>query len=780
MGVVGRLNQYASMLASEFDEYSMSENLVAASNFTSGWSTNNSPTTTFNVATSPDGSINAFRIAAPAAVGSGIFDLISLTSGTVYTYSLFVKAVSGSNTFYIGNDRTSETRIQINTSTGVASSIIGSPTNITSTSYPDSWYRVSFTFTANFSGAHSFVMYNFSANANTWLVYGPQIERGSVLTDYTPTTGTAKTNTIQNSNISQRGIYYSTSFDENTSITTLSANVFAPYDPVYDEFGGTFFGPGQGRYMRQNINKNVVVYNEIDEITDFRDIVRTGMVLDLDVGMNSSFNNVGTIWNDLTNSRSSSLAVGQQAYTTAGTYTFTVPDECTSISAVVVGGGGGGAGCDGNQVRGETNNGGGGGGLAYGTIAVTPGEILDITVGNGGNAGGDDGNGGAGGNTTIVRSGTTLLSGGGGAGGRHRSQGFTSAGGTSGGTARIGGGSGGNSGTGSNNPGACGAGGAGGYSGNGGNGGNFNTGGGAGSGGGAGGGGGFGGSSDTFRAGGGGGVGIKGTGSNGSAGVINGGGGGGGSSLGSVTEGTSGGGNTSGLGGTYGGGGGGKADAFTASGTATPNGGAGTNGAIRIVWGINRSYPSTNLNDRTVIVGSNNALHNAQIIGSPTYSSADGGYLLFSGTAQYVTSSFATTLGQAVTYSGWLYSTETTSTSRNFVDSITENPMIWWNTSGQIQFDGVGYTTPAVYRNQWVYVVLSKPSESSAPSYYVNGVLVGTGSAYTTPALPPTWFNRGGTSTWRGRVSNVQAYNRALSAAEILQNYNALKHRFGL
>jgi hypothetical protein len=51
--------------------------------------------------------------------------------------------------------------------------------------------------------------------------------------------------------------------------TFLSANVFSPYDLLYDDFGGTLFGAGQGRYMRQNTDKSVIVYNEIDEITDF-------------------------------------------------------------------------------------------------------------------------------------------------------------------------------------------------------------------------------------------------------------------------------------------------------------------------------------------------------------------------------------------------------------------------------------------------------------------------------------------------------------------------------
>jgi len=64
------------------------------------------------------------------------------------------------------------------------------------------------------------------------------------------------------------GTYYALEFKENVGVgtTTLSANVFAPYDPIYDEFGGVLFGPGQGTFMRQELNGNVIVYNEINEI----------------------------------------------------------------------------------------------------------------------------------------------------------------------------------------------------------------------------------------------------------------------------------------------------------------------------------------------------------------------------------------------------------------------------------------------------------------------------------------------------------------------------------
>ncbi|NDG29433.1 hypothetical protein EB118_04955 [bacterium] len=74
--------------------------------------------------------------------------------------------------------------------------------------------------------------------------------------------------TANNPSITGLGTYYASEFSENVGITTaLDANIFPPYDLVYDEFGGTLFGAGQGRYMRQNTDKSVIVYNEIDEIT---------------------------------------------------------------------------------------------------------------------------------------------------------------------------------------------------------------------------------------------------------------------------------------------------------------------------------------------------------------------------------------------------------------------------------------------------------------------------------------------------------------------------------
>ena len=229
---------------------------------------------------------------------------------------------------------------------------------------------------------------------------------------------------------------------------------------------------------------------------------------------------------------------GQQAYTTAGTYSWTAPAGVTSVSVVCVGSGG--------------NVGQGAGALAYkNNIAVTPGASYTVVV--------------------NVAPGTSYFS----------SVGTVSAG--QGATRTGDGGGDGGGGYG---------GGAGGYSGNGGN-GSYGVGDGSGGGGGGGGGAAAYAVLNDFVSGGGGGVGILGEGASGAGGT-------GYSTIGSTTKagkGGSGGANgASGAslsatpnGGSYGGGAGlGSASGF----------GIGGGGAVRIIWpGTTRQFPSTNTGD---------------------------------------------------------------------------------------------------------------------------------------------------------------------------------------
>jgi hypothetical protein len=267
---------------------------------------------------------------------------------------------------------------------------------------------------------------------------------------------------------------------------------------------------------------------------------------------------------------------GQQEFTSAGSFTFTVPGGVTEVSAVAVGGGGGSSGCPGTSQG--SGVGGGGGALAWASFAVTPGENLSVVVGGGGSAGALNGNGGNGGTSYVARGGTFLVRAGGGTGGDYQGFGSNGTGGGPGGTVLNGsGGSGGSGGNVTFNGGGGGGGGAGGYTGAGGNGGTGN-GGLANAGAGGGGGGGIGQTAGGAPENAGGGVGIYGEGANGLGGLPGTGGSGGGTQT-----------TNNGAGALFGGGAGGVEDDTSSAGYA------GGRGAIRIVWGgADRYYPNQN------------------------------------------------------------------------------------------------------------------------------------------------------------------------------------------
>lgn len=105
---------------------------------------------------------------------------------------------------------------------------------------------------------------------------------------------------------------------------------------------------------------------------------------------------------------------GQEEWTSSsGTFSWVVPRGVYTISAVCVGGGGGGGGH-----ATAYSTGGAGGGLTWANyIRVTPGEILTIIVGAGGSNVVAQGNGGNGGDTVINRGSIKLLGADGGLGG---------------------------------------------------------------------------------------------------------------------------------------------------------------------------------------------------------------------------------------------------------------------------------------------------------------------------------------------------------------------------
>ena len=83
-------------------------------------------------------------------------------------------------------------------------------------------------------------------------------------------------------------------------------------------------------------------------------------------------------------------------------------------------------------------------------------------------------------------------------------------------------------------------------------------------------------------------------------------------------------------------------------------------------------------------------------------------------------------------------------------------------------------------------ITFSKPSSVFVANMYINGVLNNTNTTaintYTISALNHFGLSSGGSFSEpvNGNIALFKFYNRALSAAEVKQNYNALRDRFGI
>jgi len=196
--------------------------------------------------------------------------------------------------------------------------------------------------------------------------------------------------------------------------------------------------------------------------------------------------------------------------------------------------------------------------------------------------------------------------------------------------------------------------------------------------------------------------------------------------------------------------------------------------------------------------------NNGTLVGSPAYSSSNGGYFSFNGSSQYVT--IGTSVGVSgnveVSMSAWFYYTggsTTGSTVMGFggAGSAGDTFSIFLNNSGAYNI-GVAYnggqnvtSNNNVYQpNVWNHVTVTKVigNVNATTTIYLNGSVVLQASA---PSLTPSFvFNNGVIGTWvqspgsqnffTGNISNVSVYSRALTQAEVKQNYIAQAGRFEL
>jgi len=221
--------------------------------------------------------------------------------------------------------------------------------------------------------------------------------------------------------------------------------------------------------------------------------------------------------------------------------------------------------------------------------------------------------------------------------------------------------------------------------------------------------------------------------------------------------------------------------------------------------GNSKSYPGTGAT-WTDLSGNGRT---GTLVNGVGYSGSNGGALTFDGVDDYVSTNYTQTSVTQYTIDVWFKSTDT-GIQNTFVQnrgtgagkSITMGLGPPLNGNGQI-FIAVDtdliirqIATNNTYNNgNWYHAVgvFNQPSGSvttSSFSIYVNGVAASirtTVQQQGTTTSPLTGL--GGTligyhQVWNtyflGSLASVKIYNRALTAAEIQQNYTALKSRFGL
>ena len=187
--------------------------------------------------------------------------------------------------------------------------------------------------------------------------------------------------------------------------------------------------------------------------------------------------------------------------------------------------------------------------------------------------------------------------------------------------------------------------------------------------------------------------------------------------------------------------------------------------------------------------------YNGTLTNGPTYSSDNGGSIVFDGTDDYASFPIPTTSITNITMTGFVY----VNLGTNGAFFRNGNAGNGYSIGiGNTTFDNTGNKIIALFPGiRWVVSTSSYNSGWQMITFILNASSVVSGYLNTTPITFPTGTNPNtptsnfylgrnvgdepsGARAANCKIGNFMFYNRALSSTEILQNYNATKGRFGL
>ena len=178
-------------------------NLHLYSEDLSNWSAETGASVTSNAHIAPDGTQTADALNGTTA-GSSAYRITTLSNATTYTFSVFLKYISGvaNIEIQIGDAPFSRSSTTFNVQTGTLVSTAGGSATINSIeNYGNGWYRYSITRTTTSSGVGFMDINHTTTTPSTFAVWGAQIEVGSFATSYIPTTTTSVTRAVDEATI---------------------------------------------------------------------------------------------------------------------------------------------------------------------------------------------------------------------------------------------------------------------------------------------------------------------------------------------------------------------------------------------------------------------------------------------------------------------------------------------------------------------------------------------------------------------------------------------------
>ena len=216
-----------------------------------------------------------------------------------------------------------------------------------------------------------------------------------------------------------------------------------------------------------------------------------------------------------------------------------------------------------------------------------------------------------------------------------------------------------------------------------------------------------------------------------------------------------------------------------------------TNGLVLYLDAANsRSYPGTG----TAWNDLSRSGYNGTLTNGPTFNSSNGGNIVFDGVDDYVSTLASLTVteitmicyirrnGNQSFYAGIFYSRKPDNSNAaglDFRDNTQQLVYTWGNDPNTYLF----VSNLTVPDNQWCMVGLSL--NSTKADLYLNTSIATNNISHGSINISSGDLKVGLDSfslsrCFKGNIALAMMYNRALTQAEILQNYNATKTRFGL